>query len=167
MDYNNSMKSNRKNTPHYIRYTGRKATSDKCVVFDMDETLCIFNEEKRLRYCEWFEPKHEFVELARAAKKHGYDVVIATARPHFCSFATWNWLRKHNIDASAVYLRNGEMKEYQAEHVKTKMFEDILETWEVEAFYDDSPHNVAAIQDMGVNAIHVPGNEAYWASVSA
>jgi hypothetical protein len=76
-------------------------------------------------------------------------------------------LRQHKINASAVYLRNGELKEYQAPEVKTKMFEDILKTWEVEAFYDDAPHTVAAIKEMGVNAIFVPGNEAYWASVAA
>ena len=158
------MKRNRKNTPEYVRYAGWKTTSSKCVVFDMDETLCVYDEEKRLRHCEWFEPRQDLVTLARAAKKHGYDVVIATARPHFCSFATWNWLRYHKIDASAVYLRNGELKEYKAEDVKTKMFEDILNQWEVEAFYDDSPYTVEAIKSLGVNAVYVPGNEAYWAT---
>jgi hydroxymethylpyrimidine pyrophosphatase-like HAD family hydrolase len=160
-------KSYRKNTSHFIRYFGGRTASNKCVVFDMDDTLCVYDEEKRLRSCEWFEPRPEFVELARTAKKYGYDVVIATARPHFCSFATWNWLRKHKINASAVYLRNGAQKEYKAPEVKTKMFEDILKTWEVEAFYDDSPQTVAAIKEMGVNAIFVPGNEAYWDSVAA
>lgn len=159
------MKTNRKTTTEYIRYAGWKAQSPKCLVFDMDETLCLYNEETRLRGCESFKPKPEFVRLAQVAKKYGYDVVIATARPHFCSFSTWNWLRKHKINASAIYLRNGDLVEYDAAEVKVKMFKDILSKWEVEAFYDDAPHTIQAVKQLGVNAVHVPGNEEYWASV--
>jgi len=156
---NNKMKTD------YIRNIRQRPTSPKCLVFDMDETLCVFDEVKRLRHCEWFEPRLDLVRVAQAAKKHGYDIVIATARPHFCSTGTWNWLKRHNIEASAVYLRNGEVKEYEAAEVKTQMFEDILNKWEVEAFYDDAPKTVQAVQKMGVNAVFVPGNEAYWNSV--
>ena len=159
------MKQNTKTTTEYVRYRGWRASSPKCVVFDMDDTLCKYDEVKRLRHCEWFEPKKELVTLALTAKKYGYDIVIATARPHFCSFATWNWLRHHGVKASAVYLRNGDLREYNAAQVKTKMFEDILSKWEVEAFYDDSPYTVEAIKELGINAVHVPGNETYWASV--
>jgi hydroxymethylpyrimidine pyrophosphatase-like HAD family hydrolase len=159
------MEQNRKTTTEYVRYKGWTASSPSCVVFDMDDTLCEYDQDKRLRHCEWFEPKSELVTIARTAKKYGYDIVIATARPHFCSFATWNWLRRHKIDASAVYLRNGELRDYSATDVKTKMFEDILNKWEVEAFYDDAPNTVKAIQEMGINAVFVPGNEAYWESV--
>jgi hydroxymethylpyrimidine pyrophosphatase-like HAD family hydrolase len=159
------MKQNRKTTAEYVRYKGWTASSQRCVVFDMDDTLCKYDQDRRLRHCEWFKPNPELVTVARTAKKYGYDIVIATARPHFCFFATWNWLRRHKIDTSTVYLRNGDLKEYKAEHVKTKMFEDILSKWEVEAFYDDSPYTVDAIKELGVNAVYVPGNEAYWASV--
>ena len=159
------MKTDRKTTTEYIRYGARRATSRRCLVFDMDDTLCKYDEQKRLRHCEWFQPKPELVTLARAAKKHGYDIVIATARPHFCSFATWNWLRKHDVNASAVYLRNGKLREYKAAEVKVKMFEDILKKWEVEAFYDDSPYTIKAIKQIGINAVFVPGNEDYWKTV--
>ena len=159
------MKTNKKTTTEYVRYGGWHASSPKCVVFDMDDTLCKYDTEKRLRHCEWFEPKPELVTIARTAKKYGYDIVIATARPHFCSFATWNWLRRHGVQASAIYLRNGVLRDYSAADVKTKMFEDVLKKWEVEAFYDDSPHTIEAAKKLGVNAVFVPGNEAYWASI--
>jgi hypothetical protein len=131
----------------------------------MDDTLCKYDTEKRLRHCAYFEPKADILDVARVAKKHGYDIVIATARPHYLSFATRTWLRKHGVDASAVYLRNGQLRNYKAADVKVKMFEDILEKWEVEAFYDDSPFTIEAAQQIGVNAVFVPGNEEYWAIV--
>jgi hypothetical protein len=42
------------------------------------------------------------------------------------------------------------------------MLSDILSSWQVEEFYDDSLFNIRAAQQIGVNAIHVPGNEEYW-----
>jgi FMN phosphatase YigB (HAD superfamily) len=65
---------------------------------------------------------------------------------------------------AALYLRNRENFEIQAHDLKVEMLRDIQETWEVEAFYDDSPFNVAAARDLGVNAVYVPGNESYWRS---
>ena len=145
-----------------FRKTGFRPKAKQCIVFDMDETLCVYNEETRLRGCQDFKPKPEMVELAKAAKRHGYDLVIATARPHFCQWGTWRWLEAHGVQVGAVYHRDGGTYPYKASEVKTKMLKDISKTWEVHHFYDDSPFNVKAAQELGMPATLVPGNEDYW-----
>lgn len=158
------MNGQRTETANYVRYINRHPKQGaRCLVVDMDDTVCKYDGELTLRKCDKFEPT-ELLKTVKVAQRYGYEIVVASARPHFCSFATWSWLRRHGVDASAVYLRNASLREYQAHEVKADMFNDILNKWSVEAFYDDSPYTVAAIANIGVNAIHVPGNEAYWAA---
>jgi len=158
------MNGQRTETASYVRYLNRAPKEGaRCIVFDLDDTLAKYDPELTLRRCDAFEPT-ELVKVANAARRHGYEIVVASARPHFCSFASWHWLRLHGVDAAAVYLRNGNVREYKAHEVKTEMFKDILNKWSVENFYDDSPANVAAAKDLGINATFVPGNESYWAA---
>jgi hypothetical protein len=44
------------------------------------------------------------------------------------------------------------------------MLRDLMQTYDVLSFHDDSPFTVAAARDLGVNAVYVPGNEEYWES---
>ena len=147
---------------NYRKYIGR-ATSTHCLVFDMDDTLCHYDNVRRLRHCHSFLPRDRELGLALAAQRHGYDIVVATARPHFCHLSTRVWLRKHGVNVAAVYMRDGGgSRETPASSIKQEMLTDILSQWQVEAFYDDSPWTIAAAQQIGVNAIYVPGNEEYW-----
>jgi len=148
---------------NYRRYYSRGPGATHCLVFDMDDTLCHYDEVKRLRHCHSFLPRERELAIALAAQRHGYDIVIATARPHFCHLSTRVWLSKHGVNVAAVYMRNGGCsRETSASAIKQEMLSDILSSWQVEAFYDDSHWTIAAAQQLGVNAIHVPGNEEYW-----
>jgi len=147
---------------NYRRYFSR-VTSSHCLVMDMDDTLCHYDEIKRLRRCHTFLPRERELNIALAAQKHGYDIVVATARSHWFRLATQKWLSKHRIVPAAIYMRNaGCSRETPASAIKQEMLSDILSSWQVEAFYDDSLFNIRAAQQIGVNAIHVPGNEEFW-----
>ena len=146
----------------YVKYENPPA-SPVCVVFDMDETLCTFDQVLRLGKCEKFEPKEEMVELARELATQGVDIVIATARPHFLYYKTRRWLREHGLNPKAIYMRDGRQpREYRTSQMKAQMLKDVRKTWNIEAFYDDSPYNVGAARELGVNALMVPGNEEFW-----
>ncbi len=149
-------------TPTFVRYGGTP-NSTHCIVMDADDTICVFDSTLRLGGCDKFAPRPE-LDLARAAHGHGFDIVIATARPCWTARKTLKWLRTHDLPVAALYLKNRENFEIQAHDLKVGMLRDIQETWEVEAFYDDSPYNVAAARGLGVNAVYVPGNEPYWRS---
>jgi len=151
-------------TRRYKKYGGR-GTSPVAIVLDMDDTICVYNPETRLRGCEWFAPRSKELQMALAAQKHGYDIVIATARPHFCYFSTLRWLEKHGVKPAAMYFRDGYgERDLPTSELKKQMLLSVSTNWDIEAFYDDSPFNVEAAKEMGVNAVHVAGNEAYWAT---
>lgn len=145
-----------------FRRTGFKPTSDRCIVFDMDDVLCKYDPELTLREAHLFKPKTEMIRLAKAARRHGIDVVVATARKSFHQWKTWRWLEAHGLHPNAVYHRSGGSTQKSSD-AKRDMLEDIGKRWEILAFYDDSPFNVQVARDLGVNAVLVPGNEHFWA----
>jgi uncharacterized HAD superfamily protein len=129
----------------------------------MDDTICVYDKVLRLGGCDKFAPRPE-LDLALAAIANGTDVVVATARPCWTARKTFKWLRKHNLPVTALYLKNRANFDIQAHDLKVGMLKDIQETWEVECFFDDSPYNVAAAKDLGINTRYVAGNENYWRS---
>jgi hypothetical protein len=149
-------------TDTYIRYS-QGPQSARCLVFDADDTLAVFDPVLRLGGCDRFAPRPE-LDLARAAHGHGFDIIVATARPCWTAQKTLKWLRKHNLPVTALYLKNRANFDIQAHDLKVEMLRDIQETWEVECFYDDSPFTIAAAKALGVNAKYVAGNESYWRS---
>ena len=149
-------------TETFVRYS-RPSTSAACLVFDADDTLAVYDKELRLGGCDRFAPRPELT-LAQTAVNHGYDIVVATARPCWTATRTLKWLRRHNLPVAALYLKNRENWTVEAAELKVGMLRDIQKTWRVEAFYDDSPANCLAARDFGVNTVYVPGNEAYWRS---
>ena len=152
-------------TKRYKKYGGR-GTAPAAIVWDADDTLCHYDGTTRLRGCEWFAPREKEMQVALAAQKHGYDIVIATARPHFCYFSTLRWLDRHGIKPAAMYFRNGHgQRDIPTSELKMQMLLSVSTNWDIEAFYDDSPYNIEAAKDMGINAIHVKGNEEYWSKV--
>ena len=151
-------------TKRYKKYGGR-GTAPAAIVLDMDDTLCTYDNTKFLRRCEEFAPRKKELQMVLAAQKHGYDIVIATARPHFCYFSTLRWLDKHGIKPAAMYFRNGHgQRDIPTSELKMQMLLSVSTNWDIEAFYDDSPYNIEAAKEMGVNAVHVTGNERYWAT---
>lgn len=150
-------------TPTYVKHAV-PATSGKCIVLDMDDTLCHYDETLRLGRCDEFEPRETELSLALEAIANGIDVVIATARPCWTSHRTKRWLRRHNVEARALYLKNRQNYTVSAHQLKAEMLKDVLKTYEIVSFHDDSPANVLTARDLGINAVFVPGNEEYWAS---
>ena len=145
-----------------FRRTGFKPTSPQCVVFDMDDVLCHYDPAVTLRDAHTFAPRLEFVKLAKAAKRHGLDVVVATGRRSFHQWKTWRWLEQHGVEVNAAYHRQADSTDTTSD-AKRAMLKNVQKTWDVLAFYDDSPYNVAVARELGIQAIHVPGNEEYWA----
>jgi hypothetical protein len=145
----------------------RPATSESCVVFDMDDTLCLYDKSLRLGNCHKFKPRDAELALALESQRSGVDVVIATARPCWTVQKTLRWLSRHNLDVAALYVKNRKNWTVAAHDLKTDMLLDIMRTYTVLSFHDDSPFTVAAAQRLGVNAVYVPGNEEYWQSKGA
>ena len=144
-----------------FRRTGFNPTSPRCLVFDMDDVLCKYDPQITLRDAHTFEPKEEFVQLAKIAKKDGCDIVIATARRSFHQWKTWRWLEAQGLEVSAAYHRQGGSTQTSSD-AKRDMLTDIMKTWDIITFFDDSPFNVAVARDLGVDAVQVPGNEEFW-----
>jgi FMN phosphatase YigB (HAD superfamily) len=145
-----------------FRRTGFSPSSPQCIVFDMDDVLCNYDPKVTLRDAQSFTPRADMVRLAKSAKKYGLDVVVATARKSFHQWKTWRWLEAHGLEVNAVYHRAGGTNQTSSE-AKRDMLQHIQKTWEIVCFYDDSPHNVRVARELGIQAIQIPGNEAFWA----
>jgi hypothetical protein len=150
-------------TTEFVRYS-RDCVADRCVIFDIDDTIAKFCKARGLSRCHEFEPKQEQLALAHEAQGSGIAVIIASARPEWTVKGTFTWLETHGLTPSAVYLRNRQHLAYRPEELKEGMLRDILSRYEVESFHDDAPNTIRMAQSLGVNAVYVPGNESYWAS---
>jgi hypothetical protein len=128
----------------------------------MDDTLCHYDKSLRLPRCHEFEPRAAELEFALKSQRAGIDVIIATARPSWTAQKTFHWLDQHNLDVSALYVKNRKNWAIAAHDLKVDMLQNIFDVYTVLSFHDDSPFTVAAALDLGVNALLVPGNEEYW-----
>jgi hypothetical protein len=140
----------------------RPATSESCVVFDMDDTLCHYDKSLRLPRCHEFKPRDNELALALESQRSGVDVVIATARPCWTVQKTLRWLSRHGLDVAALYVKNRQNWTVAAHDLKTDMLLDIMRTYTVLSFHDDSMLTCLSARDLGVPANWVPGNEKYW-----
>ena len=148
-------------TDTFVRYA-QTPTSDRCAVFDMDDTLCHYDTSLRLPKCDRFEAREEELALALSLSREGVDVVVATARPCWTVPKTLEWLERHGVPVSALYVKNRRNYKVVAHDLKVGMLRDLQDTYEVVGFWDDSPFTVAAARALGVPATYVPGNETYW-----
>ena len=140
----------------------RQVVNSQCVVFDLDATLCDHDSQTSYEDCDMFYPIVPMLELAKMVKSHGFDVVIATARPSSSYAKTIVWLEKHFPEFDALYMANARVKAI-ASSVKECQLLRIEEMWDILMFIDDSPHNVAVAQDLGITCLRPNSNDAFWA----
>jgi hypothetical protein len=133
-------------------------TRPQCVVLDMDSTLSEPVGEKWEDMVN-HQPIQPILDLAWTLHKHGYDLVVSTARPESCRAATQEWLQRHLPVYAALYMRSEFVK---ATAMKEDALGDIDKTWDVAFAIDDSPYNAAIYRDHGVLCLRPMTNEEYW-----
>ena len=136
-------------------------TRPQCVVLDMDSTLSQPIGE------DWEDmvnhtPIQPILDLAWTLYKHGYDLVISTARPEANRPETEEWLQKYLPVFAALYMRNDFVK---ATTMKEDALLDIDTVWDVAFAIDDSPFNAKIYADNGVLCLRPQTNEEYWAAM--
>lgn len=139
----------------------------KAVYSDLDGTLC--NCEHRRHYVETGNWASFFAGMCddtiishtetalRALHAAGYAIVIGTARPDEANYRqmTLEWLDRHNIPYSAVYMRDGG--DYRKDSiVKVEILERMLnDGWDIQFAFDDRDQVVRAFRDYGLPVFQV------------
>jgi len=152
-------------TERYVKYV-HPARSEHAVVFDMDDTLARYCEEKTLFQCDQFAPIDEILAVAHEYQRNGYDIIIATARPSWCAYNSFKWLKKHGLIARAMYLKTRGTGT-APEVLKAEMLADVAKTWSVHNFYDDNARTCDAVAQLNIPVTHVAGNESFWSEYYA
>jgi FMN phosphatase YigB (HAD superfamily) len=112
--------------------------SERAIVFDMDDTLCLYDKQLGLYNCQHFVPNSDLVEKAKNYQSQGYDLIVATARPSWTSYGTFKWLKQHGLRVQGLYLKVKGI--WTPPYLlKPEMITDIQKKWEVAKFYDDNP----------------------------
>ena len=133
-------------------------TESQCVVLDMDSTLSqpIGEDWENMANHAPIQP---ILDLAITLHKHGYDLVVSTARPEVNRPETEEWLQKHLPQYAALYMRKEFVK---ATTMKEDALHDIDELWDVAFAIDDSPYNCDVYNDHGVICLRPTTNEEDW-----
>ena len=133
-------------------------TRPQCVILDMDSTLSEPIGEAWEDMVN-HKPIQPILDLAITLHKHGYDLVVSTARPEANRPETEQWLQKYLPQYAALYMRNGEVK---ATAMKEDALADIDEVWDCAFAIDDSPFNSEVYNRNGVLCLRPTTNEEYW-----
>jgi hypothetical protein len=134
-------------------------TRPQCVILDMDSTLSEPIGEAWEDMVN-HQPIQPILNLAWTLHRHGYDLVISTARPEAYRGETEAWLEKYLPVYAALYMRGDFVK---ATTMKEDALHDIDTVWDVAFAIDDSPFNAKTYTDNGVLCLRPMTNEAYWA----
>jgi len=139
----------------------KSVSRTQCVVFDLDSTLCEHGTQTNFDRVDLFDPIVSVLEVAKMVKSHGYDIVIATARPSLCQEHTVQWLDSHLPEWDALYMKNHQVKCIGSE-CKGHQLAAIDENWDVAFWCDDSPFNAQVIRDCGVICLRPTHNDEFW-----
>ena len=135
------------------KYTGKP----KCVVIDMDSTMC-FNVTKR----PWFGdgaaegmindvPNTGMCDMIRKLQED-FVIVVATGRDTTQEAVTKEWLSKQGINADEFYFRTN--KDFRkGVVVKKEQIEAILEKYDIVAIFDDCEPIVDMYREMGLTVL--------------
>ncbi len=95
--------------------------------------------------------------VVRAMHAAGYAIVIVTARPDESTYKqmTIDWLDRHNIPYSAIYMRRGG--DYRKDSiVKIELLQQIMDDgWDIKFALDDRTQVVSALREYGMPVMQV------------
>lgn len=140
------------------------ANNAECAIFDFDSTLAESHAEGDWNDVAGLQPIQPMIELAQMLIEHGFDIVIATARPDRQRAAVEQWLAQHLPAVAAVYLK-ATVTDVTAAIAKEDMLKDIEKTWDVALAVDDSPFNTRMFRDHGITCLRPTCNDEYWDQV--
>jgi predicted kinase len=135
----------------------------RCVIFDMDGTLALMHNRGPFEYekCGDDLPNPMVVALAQTYHEQGYEIVVCSGREGTaqCRADTKDWLNKHDITYSALFMREeGDMRKDAI--VKREILErDIIPQYFVVLAVDDRRQVVDGWRDAGVECWQVAPGE--------
>ena len=136
-----------------MRYTGKP----KCIVIDMDSTMC-FNTTKR----PWFGdgaaegmindvPNTGVCDIVRQLQEQ-YLIVVATGRDTTQAEVTKQWLAKQGINVDEYFFRtSGDYR--KGVEVKKEQITSILNKYDIVAVFEDCEPIVKMFRDMGLTVL--------------
>ncbi len=141
-------------------------TKRKAVYCDLDGTLCDVEHRRHHVPDRWdlfFAGMGDDTiithteQVLRALHAAGYDIVIGSARPDENRYKdiTIDWLRRHKIPYSAIYLRTGG--DYRKDSiVKVELLDQMIaDGWDIQFALDDRDQVVKAFRDYGLPVFQV------------
>jgi len=141
----------------YVNNLKRYEGKPKCIVIDMDSTVC-FNMSKR----PWFGegaaegmindvPNTGVCDVIRQLQEE-YLIVVATGRDTSQEEVTKQWLAKQGINVDEYFFRtNGDYR--KGVEVKKEEINAILEKYDIVAVFEDCEPIVQMYRDMGLTVL--------------
>ena len=141
----------------YVNNLKRYEGKPKCIVIDMDSTVC-FNMSKRPWYGEGAAegmvddvPNTGVCDIIRQLQEQ-YSIVVATGRDTSQEEVTKQWLAKQGINADEFYFRtNGDYR--KGVEIKKEEITAILEKYDIVAIFEDCEPIVKMYRDMGLTVL--------------
>ena len=141
----------------YVNNLKRYEGKPKCIVIDMDSTIC-FNMSKRPWYGEGAAegmaddvPNTGVCDIIRQLQEQ-YSIVVATGRDTSQEEVTKQWLAKQGINADEFYFRtNGDYR--KGVEIKKEEITAILEKYDIVAIFEDCEPIVQMYREMGLTVL--------------
>lgn len=141
----------------YVNNLKRYEGKPKCIVIDMDSTVC-FNMSKRPWYGEGAAegmvddvPNTGVCDIIRQLQEQ-YLIVVATGRDTSQEEVTKQWLARQGINVDEYFFRtNGDYR--KGVEIKKEEITAILEKYDIVAIFEDCEPVVQMYRDMGLTVL--------------
>ena len=141
----------------YVNNLKRYEGKPKCIVIDMDSTVC-FNMSKRPWYGEGAAegmvddvPNTGVCDIIRQLQEQ-YLIVVATGRDTSQEEVTKQWLARQGINVDEYFFRtNGDYR--KGVEIKKEEITAILEKYDIVAIFEDCEPIVQMYRDMGLTVL--------------
>jgi predicted kinase len=134
----------------------------RAIIFDMDGTLADMTGIRRP--FEWLKvgmdkPRETVIQMARMYHNAGYKIIVMSGRDGSCFLSTANWLHKHSVPFTEMFMRVEGDSRPDAEIKEELFWFWVADNYDVKLSVDDRDQMVSRWRAMGIECFQVqPGD---------
>lgn len=109
---------------------------------------------------EMDEPRHDVIDMVKAEKKKGHDIIILSGRSDVTKWSTFDWLDKHRVPYDRIIMRPHHDRR-RDDVLKLEFLDTLTDASKLVKIIDDRPQVIRAWRSRGIEVVDVGDGQEF------